>query len=85
MQEINSEKTYNILLARELNGLCLDRKLVNPIEGASSIEACDVLLKGGIFIHVKNAASSAPVSHSASASSCFNRHTSIQRYCQRKA
>lgn len=63
LQEINSEKTYNILLARELNGLCLDRKLVNPIEGASSIEACDVLLKGGIFIHVKNAASSAPVSH----------------------
>lgn len=63
LKKINSEELYNISLAEKLGGLCLDRKLVSPIKGASSIETCDVLLKGGIFIHVKNASSSAPVSH----------------------
>lgn len=34
-----------------------------PYRSRTIIEACDVLLKDGIFIHVKNASSSAPVSH----------------------
>lgn len=58
-----AEDIYNQEIAKQLGGLCLDRKLIRPESGGSGIEACDVLLPDGIFIHVKHVSSSAPASH----------------------
>lgn len=63
LKKINSEETYNKKLAKAIGGLCLDKQLIRPGTNPSGIETCDVLLKDGIFVHVKNASSSAPVSH----------------------
>lgn len=62
-KRLNSEEKYNHLLADKLGGLCLDRKLVRSELHVKGIEACDVLLKDGTFIHVKHISSSAPASH----------------------
>lgn len=61
-KKLNAELQYNRALAKQLNGLCLDQKLIYP-DGRAGIEACDVLLKDGTFIHVKHISSSAPASH----------------------
>ena len=60
---LNSELSYNKKLSKHLGGLCLDRQLIRPNGSASGIEACDVLLPQGVFIHVKHVSSSAPASH----------------------
>ena len=57
------ELAYNQAIAEAYNGICLDRKLISIKEQNSRIEACDVLLKNGVFIHVKRVDSSAPASH----------------------
>lgn len=54
---------YNKLLADQLGGICLDQKLIYPKGSNSGIEACDILLPDGVFIHVKHVSSSAPASH----------------------
>lgn len=59
----NAELRYNRILAEHLEGLCLDQKLVRSELHRHGIEACDVLLKDGTFIHVKHIDSSAPASH----------------------
>lgn len=59
----NSELIYNKMLAKQLGGICLDRNLVRSDMHKRGIEACDVLLKNGVFIHVKHVNSSAPASH----------------------
>lgn len=59
----NAELKYNRILAEHLEGLCLDQKLVRSELHRRGIEACDVLLKDGTFIHVKHVDSSAPASH----------------------
>ncbi|KAE8126243.1 MULTISPECIES: DUF6119 family protein [Bifidobacterium] len=59
----NAELQYNTALAEYLGGLCLDQQLIRPKGSKSGIEACDVLLKSGIFVHVKHISSSAPASH----------------------
>lgn len=58
-----SEAEYNELLAGQLNGLCLDRKLMRSSFHKHGIEPCDVLLPDGTYIHVKSVESSAPASH----------------------
>lgn len=58
-----AEDVYNREIANQLGGLCLDRMLIYPEGSKSGIEACDVLLPDGIFIHVKHVSSSAPASH----------------------
>lgn len=58
-----AEDAYNREIANQLGGLCLDRMLIYPESSKSGIEACDVLLPDGIFIHVKHVSSSAPASH----------------------
>lgn len=57
------ELAYNQAVATACNGICLDRKLISIKEQKGRIEACDVLLKGGIFVHVKRVDSSSPASH----------------------
>ena len=59
----NAELQYNKLLADQLGGICLDQKLIYPKGSNSGIEACDILLPDGVFIHVKHVSSSAPASH----------------------
>lgn len=58
-----SEADYNELVARELNGLCLDRNLIRSSFHKFGIEPCDVLLSDGTYVHVKSIESSAPASH----------------------
>lgn len=62
-RKANAELNYNKQLANDRNGLCLDQQLIRPQDHASGIEACDVLLPNGVFVHVKNVSSSAPASH----------------------
>ena len=59
----SDELAYNQAIAAAYDGICLDRKLVSIKEQNGRIEACDVLLKNGVFIHVKRVDSSAPASH----------------------
>lgn len=61
--DMGAENEYNAVLAEALGGLCLDQKLISVEGQRSRIEACDVLLPDGVFIHVKRADSSAPTSH----------------------
>ena len=61
----DNEKEYNEKLASELDGKCLDGKLVN-IQGYNKVEVCDVLYTNNnknYFIHVKIKRSSANLSH----------------------
>lgn len=62
-KKANAELEYNKRIAEKLNGLCLDRKLIKPEGSKSSIEACDVLLPKGVFVHVKHIPSSSQASH----------------------
>ena len=62
-KKANAELNYNKQLSRRLGGLCLDQQLIRPEDHGSGIEACDVLLPHGVFVHVKNVSSSAPASH----------------------
>lgn len=62
-KKANAELNYNRRIAEKLNGLCLDQQLIRPKGSASGIEACDVLLPRGVFVHVKHVSSSAPASH----------------------
>lgn len=57
------ELAYNQEVAALCGGICLDRKLISIKEQKGRIEPCDVLLKGGVFVHVKRVDSSAPASH----------------------
>ena len=58
-----NELAYNQAIAAAYDGICLDRKLISIRDQKGRIEACDVLLKGGVFVHVKRVGSSAPASH----------------------
>lgn len=62
-KKANAELKYNKAIAKKLNGLCLDQQLIRPKGSAAGIEACDVLLPNGVFVHVKHVSSSAPASH----------------------
>ena len=48
-----SEEDYNQALETALGGVCLDRKLLYTGLHRRGIEACDVLLTDGTFVHVK--------------------------------
>ena len=62
-RKANAELNYNKQLSNRLGGLCLDQQLIRPENHGSGIEACDVLMPHGVFVHVKNVSSSAPASH----------------------
>lgn len=61
--EGEDEEAYNIKLATQLKGVCLDRKLIRTELHPRGIEACDVYLSDGTFIHVKKTESSDLASH----------------------
>ena len=63
LKRYSNEFEYNQKLAEVCGGICLDRSLISLRSRKSQIEACDVLLKGGIFVHVKRVERSAPASH----------------------
>jgi uncharacterized protein (TIGR04141 family) len=56
------EDAYNGKAAAALDGLCLDKKLVND-GGPDKMEICDILTRDGGFIHVKHRGSSSTLSH----------------------
>ncbi|MET9683956.1 DUF6119 family protein [Streptomyces coeruleorubidus] len=60
--ELESEGDYN-LHAAEHGYLCLDRRLIKTAQHPHGFEAADLLAEDGTLIHVKRAASSAPLSH----------------------
>lgn len=59
----HDELAYNQEVAAAVGGLCLDRKMIQGVTRKGKIEACDVLLPDGTFVHVKHTDSSAPASH----------------------
>ena len=61
--DFDDELAYNKELAKVTGGLCLDRQLIQGETRKGKIEACDVLLTDGTFIHVKHTNSSSPASH----------------------
>ncbi|MCH0538160.1 TIGR04141 family sporadically distributed protein [Streptomyces sp. MUM 203J] len=57
-----TEEAYN-LEAAESGYLCLDRQLIRTAQHPHGFEAADLLAEDGTLVHVKRAASSAPLSH----------------------
>lgn len=57
------EAAYNKRAAKTLGGVLLDQKFVYTDFHRRGIEMCDILLKDGTLIHVKNMDTSAPASH----------------------
>lgn len=57
------EDAYNKALAASLGGVCLDKKLIRTDLHGRGIEACDVYLSDGTFIHVKKTEKSSAASH----------------------
>ncbi|GAA2736080.1 TIGR04141 family sporadically distributed protein [Pedococcus aerophilus] len=57
------EAEYNQALAETLGGVCLDRQLVRTDQHSRGFEACDVLTREGVLLHVKKVDRSTPASH----------------------
>ncbi|MEJ5997908.1 DUF6119 family protein [Corynebacterium sp. H130] len=57
------EKDYNLRLAQQVGGVCLDRDLIRTDAHPRGIEPADVVLDGNTLIHVKQFDSSSPASH----------------------
>jgi uncharacterized protein (TIGR04141 family) len=57
------EAEYNKVLARQLGGVCLDRKLIRCDSNRRGFETCDVLTPDGVFVHVKAVGRSTGASH----------------------
>jgi len=57
------EQEYNQLLATNINGVCLDRKLIRCESIPRGFESCDVLTPSGDFLHVKRIGRSTGASH----------------------
>ncbi|OHQ62342.1 hypothetical protein HMPREF2657_08970 [Corynebacterium sp. HMSC072B08] len=57
------EDSYNKRLAEQLEGTCLDKKLISTDLHRRGIEACDVYLPDATFIHVKKTENSSAASH----------------------
>jgi len=61
---VEAEGAYNERVSRSCGYYLLDRKLIKPRTGASSIELCDLLSNKGEFIHAKHKkGGSAGISH----------------------
>ncbi|MER5727127.1 DUF6119 family protein [Streptomyces sp. NPDC002138] len=60
--DLTTEEEYNLEAAKH-GYLCLDRQLIRTAQHPHGFEAADLLGQDGTLIHVKRAASSAPLSH----------------------
>lgn len=59
----DKELDYNRHLASNVGGLVLDQKLITTDLHRYGIEACDVFVPGGTYVHVKRSEKSSAVSH----------------------
>jgi uncharacterized protein (TIGR04141 family) len=57
------EPKFNKVLADQLGGICLDRKLIRCETNRRGFESCDVLTPDGVFVHVKSVGRSTGASH----------------------
>ncbi|MZF57906.1 hypothetical protein GTX53_29435 [Streptomyces sp. SID5594] len=60
--DLATEEEYNLEAAKH-GYVCLDRRLIKTAQHPHGFEAADLLAEDGTLIHVKRAASSAPLSH----------------------
>ncbi|MGW6937685.1 DUF6119 family protein [Streptomyces xanthophaeus] len=60
--DLATEEEYNLEAAKH-GYVCLDRRLIKTAQHPHGFEAADLLAEYGTLIHVKRAASSAPLSH----------------------
>lgn len=59
----DNEEEYNKKAAKELGAVLMDRKLVQTTQNKRGFEASDLITEKGVYVHVKSATSSAPLSH----------------------
>jgi len=57
------EGAYNAMAAESLGGVMLDRQLLRTTQHPRGFEACDIITKDGLLIHVKHTPKSSAVSH----------------------
>ncbi len=57
------EGAYNAMAAASLGGVMLDRQLLRTTQHPRGFEACDIITKNGVLIHVKHTPKSSAVSH----------------------
>lgn len=57
------EADFNEKLAEAVSGVNLDAKLIKCDSNQDGFEACDILTRDGVFIHVKKVDRSSPLSH----------------------
>ncbi|GLF94656.1 DUF6119 family protein [Streptomyces yaizuensis] len=60
--DLATEEDYNLEAAKQ-GYVCLDRRLIRTTQHPHGFEAADLLAEDGTLVHVKRAASSAPLSH----------------------
>ncbi len=59
----DNEEAYNKKAARALGAVLMDRKLVQTAQNKRGFETSDLISEKDVYIHVKSATSSAPLSH----------------------
>ncbi len=62
-QAPDDEETYNKKAAESLGAVRMDRKLVQTSQNKRGFEPSDLITEKDVYIHVKSATSSAPLSH----------------------
>ena len=59
----DDEEAYNRKAAQELGAVLMDRKLVQTTQNKRGFEPSDLITTNDVYVHVKSASSSAPLSH----------------------
>lgn len=59
----DDEAEYNKKAAKALNAVLMDRKLVQTTQNKRGFEPSDLITDNDVYVHVKSATSSAPLSH----------------------
>lgn len=62
-REPEDEEAYNKRAAVELGAVLMDRKLVQTAQNKRGFEPSDLVTEANVYVHVKSATSSAPLSH----------------------
>ena len=57
------ESAYNSMAAAALGGVMLDKQLLRTTQHPRGFEACDVITRNGLLVHVKHTPRSSAVSH----------------------
>lgn len=59
----DNEEAYNKKTAKALGAVLMDRKLIQTTQNKRGFEASDLITEQDVYVHVKSATSSAPLSH----------------------